>query len=124
MLHALEFEIELKRYRNDHPGVIAVSERIGDLGRATPGVLAKAALFRAWAQGMSGDAAAGVMAFETGLTRWREIATYEGAPVFEGMRSELFERAGRNDEALSILDSIIAASTSSGQVFWLAELLR
>ncbi|MER8456989.1 MULTISPECIES: adenylate/guanylate cyclase domain-containing protein [unclassified Mesorhizobium] len=124
MLHALEFEIELKRYRNDHPGVIAVSERIGELGRATPGVLAKAALFRAWAQGMSGDAAAGVVAFETELTRWREIATYEGAPVFEGMRSELLERAGRNDEALSILDSIIAASTSSGQVFWLAELLR
>jgi hypothetical protein len=40
------------------------------------------------------------------------------------MRAELFVRAGRNDEALSILDGTIAASTRSGQVFWLAELLR
>lgn len=124
LLHALEFDIELKRYRNDHAGVIAIADRIIDLARAMPGVLTKAALFRAWANGLSGDAAAGLEEFEAVLTRQREIATYEGAPVYEGMRAELFQCAGRDDEALSILDNAIAASTSSGQVFWLAELLR
>lgn len=124
LLHALEFEIELKRYRNDYAGVIAVADRIGELGPGVPGVLAKAALFRAWAHGMSGDAAAGLAEFEAGLAHQREIATYEGAPIYAGMRAELFERAGRNDEALAILDGTITASTESGQVFWLAELLR
>lgn len=124
VLHALEFEIELKRYRNDHAGVIAVADRIAEFAQATPGVLAKAALFRAWARGLSGDVAAGLKEFEAGLMRQREIATYEGAPIYEGMRAELFERAARNDEALLILDSAIAASTRSGQVFWLAELMR
>jgi len=124
MLHALEFEIELKRYRNDHAGVIAVADRIAEFVQATPGVIAKTALFRAWAHGLSGDIATGLAEFEAGLTRQREIATYEGAPIYEGMRAELFERAGRNDEAMSILDSAIAASARSGQVFWLAELFR
>ncbi|WP_051440493.1 AAA family ATPase [Ensifer aridi] len=124
VLHALEFEIELERYRNDHAGVIAVADRIAELAQDVPGVVAKAALFRAWAHGMSGDAAAGLAEFEAGLARHREIATSEGMPIYAGMRAELFERAGRNDEALSILDGAIAASTGSGQVFWLAELLR
>lgn len=124
VLHALEFEIELKRYRNDLAGVIAVADRIGELARAAPGVLAKAALFRAWAHGLSGDPAGGLVEFEAGLARQHEIATPEGMPVYEGMRAELFERARRNDEALSILDNAIAASTRSGQVYWLAELLR
>jgi class 3 adenylate cyclase/predicted ATPase len=124
VLHALEFELELKRYRNDYAGVIAVADRISELAQAMPGVLTKAALFRAWAHGLNGNAAAGLAQFEAGLARQREIATYEGAPIYEGMRAELFVRAGRNDEALSILDGTIAASTRSGQVFWLAELLR
>jgi len=124
VLHALEFEIELKCYRNDYAGVIAVADRIAGLAQAMPSVLAKAALFRAWARGLSGDAAVGVAEFEAGLARQREIATYEGAPIYEGMRAELFERAGRFDEALSILDDAIASSTRSGQVFWLAELHR
>ncbi|MCF6117183.1 AAA family ATPase [Mesorhizobium muleiense] len=124
VLHALEFEIELKRYRNDHAGVIAVADRIAELAQAMPSVLAKAALFRAWARGLSGDAAVGLAEFEAGLTRQREVATYEGAPVYEDMRAELFAHAGRKDEALSILNNVIAASTQSGQVFWLTELLR
>lgn len=124
LLHALEFDIELKRYRNDYVGVIAAADRIAELAPAAPGVLAKAALFRAWARGLSKDADAGLADFEAGLKLQREIATYEGAPVYEGMRAELFQRAGKNDEALSILDSAIDASIGSGQVFWLAELLR
>ncbi|MCV3738829.1 AAA family ATPase [Rhizobium sp. TRM96647] len=124
LLHALEFDIELKRYRDDHAGVISAANRIAELAEAVPGVLAKAALFRAWARGLSKDAEAGLAEFEAGLKRQREIATYEGAPVYEGMRAELFERTGRNDEALSILDGAIDASIGSGQVFWLAELLR
>ncbi|MDF1632474.1 AAA family ATPase [Mycoplana sp. MJR14] len=124
LLHALEFDIELKRYRNDHAGVIATADRIAELAPAAPGVLAKAALFRAWARGLSEDAEAGLADFEAGLKLQREIATYEGAPVYEGMRAELFQRAGKNDEALSILDGAIDASIGSGQVFWLAELLR
>lgn len=124
VLHALEFEVELKRYCNDYSGVIAVADRIAELGQAMPSVLAKAALFRAWAQGMSEDAAVGLANFEAALIRQREIATFEGVPVYDGMRSELFARGDRNDEAISILDSAIAASTRSGQVFWLAELLR
>jgi class 3 adenylate cyclase/predicted ATPase len=124
VLHALEFEIELKRYRNDHAGVIAVADRIAEFKQAVPGTLAKAALFRAWANGVSDDPVAGLAEFEAGLARQREIATAEGVPIFDGMRAELFARAGRNDEALSILDDAIAASTRSGQVLWLAELLR
>jgi class 3 adenylate cyclase/predicted ATPase len=124
VLHALEFDIELKRYRNDYAAVIAIADRIAEIAHATPSVLAKAALFRAWAHGLSGDAAAGLAEFEAGLARQREIATYEGAPVYEGMHAELLERAGRNDEALSILNGAIEASIQSGQVFWLAELLR
>jgi len=123
LLHALEFEIELKRYRSDHPGVIAAADRIAELAAAAPTVLAKAALFRAWARGMSRDAATGLDEFEAALARRREIATPEGVPVYEGMRAELLEKAGRLDEARSILDTAIEAS-ESGQVFWLAELLR
>ncbi|WP_353646879.1 adenylate/guanylate cyclase domain-containing protein [Mesorhizobium sp. WSM2239] len=124
VLHALEFEIELNHYRNDYGGVIAVADRIGELALGAPGVLAKAALFRAWAHGLSGDPAGGLMEFEAGLARQQEIATPEGVPIYEGMRAQLFERAGQIDEALSILDNSIAASIRSGQVYWLAELLR
>jgi len=73
---------------------------------------------------MSGDATAGLAEFEASLARQRAIATSEGAPIFDGMRAEVFERAGRLEEALSILDGAITSSTDSGQVFWLAELLR
>jgi len=124
MLHALEFEIELNRYRNDYAGVIAVADRIAALAHDMPDDLTKAALFRAWAVGMSVDASAGLAEFEEGQVRHREIATYEGAPIYEGMRADLYESAGRIDEALPILDAAIAASIRSGQVFWLPELLR
>jgi hypothetical protein len=104
--------------------VIAVADRIANLAQAVPSALAKVALFRAWAHGMSGDAVSGLVEFEAGLMRQREIATSEGVPVYESMRAELFERAGRHDEALSNLDGAIAASVRSGQVFYLPELLR
>jgi class 3 adenylate cyclase/predicted ATPase len=124
ILHALEFEIELKRYQNDYSGTIAVSDRIASLAKGMPSVLTKATLFRAWAHGVSEDAAVGLRDFEAGRDRQRGIATYEGAPIYEGMRAELFERAQRHNEALAILDGAIAASANSGQVFWLAELHR
>jgi hypothetical protein len=89
-----------------------------------PGRLTKATLFRAWARAMSVDAAGGLVEFEAALLRQREIGTYEGAPIYGGMRAEIFERAGKPDHALVTLDETIAASTRSGQVFWLPELLR
>lgn len=123
LLHALEFDLELTCYRNDHEGVIKVADEIAHLAQAVPDVLAKAALFRAWADGMIGDAVAGLAEFEATLIA-RGMSTSEGAPVYDGMRAELSARAGLNEQALSILDNAILTSTQSGQVFWLAELLR
>jgi class 3 adenylate cyclase/predicted ATPase len=124
MLHALEFDIELKFYRNDPPGVIAATEELDRLALALPGVLAKSALFRGWARALSGQPAAGLAEFEAAFERRGEIGTYEGIPVYGGMRAKIFEQLRRLDESEAILDSAIAASTRSGQVFWLPELLR
>jgi class 3 adenylate cyclase/predicted ATPase len=123
-LHALEFAIELNRYRDDYAGVVAVADRIMDLGQAMPSVLTKATLFRSWAQAMSGDVAAALDEFEAAFARQREIGTYEGIPIYDGMRAEIFERAGRHEDAVAVLDEAIVASTRSGQVYWLAELYR
>jgi predicted ATPase len=124
-LHALDYALGLTRYREDHAGAASLAEQMAELAarHGLPGATAKAMLFRGWARAMGGDLA-GIAEFEEGFAQQRRIGTEENRSIHGGMRAQILERLGRNDEALAVLDATIAAATRSGQVFWLAELHR
>jgi predicted ATPase/class 3 adenylate cyclase len=124
--HALDNALLFNHFQKNLTEVQKLAARLRDLAErhSRPNSAAKGEIFAGWAQAMSGDVAEGALMFERGLEHQRAIGTEEDLPLYLDMRSAIFERAGKHEQALLAIDEALDHARRTSDVFWLPELHR
>ncbi len=130
----------------DHPFSLAFALALGDVGlhflrreydaaRApieelnrlvlehdVPAMKVWAALLRGWATTFENGTTAGLAQMEEAIAAWQEMGAVTGTSFQTLLLVEAYERAGRNDDALAALDSILELVTDIGELVLTAEM--
>src|SRR5262249_53789686 len=85
---------------------------------------AQVPIYEGQLQLMRGEARAAVTLMRQGLDAYRAIGATLWSAYFASLLGEALEQDGRLDEALSLLEDLIAAVSDTGEVWYAAELHR
>lgn len=126
LAHAIDIAITLSKYRRD---VEAVAERSAELvelaeTKGFPDYIAKAKLFGAWANAVTGETETGFGDMVCAMTTLRSTGTHEDFPIYLEMFAEVCDGLGMKQEALDYLNEALALSDTYSIGYWTAELHR
>jgi predicted ATPase/class 3 adenylate cyclase len=124
--HSLHIQMMLHQYRGDGARVLELAGEITDFAEKFnfQGLASRAKVFRGWAMGKLGDAAAGMAVIEEGLAEHRASNSEEDFPVYFEMLAEAYGAEGEPELGLPLLDEALSMAERSGLQYWTAELLR
>ena len=126
LVHALDMNLLLHRYRRDAATVLVRAEELIDFaGREKfPVHEAKGLVFRGWALAQLGEPEQGIKLLRSGLASQKDVGTREDFPIFIDMLAEILGMTGRSEEGLRHIDHVLSETEASGLRFWTAELYR
>jgi predicted ATPase len=86
--------------------------------------LAGAAIMLGWAMVASGDVDAGIAEAGRGIDAWQATGADLAGPYYFSLLAAGYQAAGQNQSARDLVERGVAQAERSGEVWWLAELLR
>ena len=81
-------------------------------------------ILEGWATVNEGEIDGGIELLRVGVAAWREAGARLWLPLFLALEAQAYDKAGRNEVALSAIDQAIAISEETGERWCLAEILR
>ncbi|MFO1157766.1 MAG: AAA family ATPase [Reyranellaceae bacterium] len=82
------------------------------------------AILRGRAQALNGDVQGGIALMREGLEAYRNTGAVIGLPQFIDLLASTCEAAGQIEEAVSMLDEVIALTSQTGERWYVAEVTR
>ncbi len=86
--------------------------------------IAGAAIMLGWAMVETGEVAAGIAEAERGINAWQATGADVAGPYYFSPLASGCQRAGQHERARDLVERGMAQAERSGEVWWLAELLR
>lgn len=126
VVHALDMELMLLRYRGDAEAATATAHRLLERARAEQyeEYQLKARAFLAWAGVVSRREPRGLDLLADAIDTHLAIGTREDPPILLEMLAEACGRVGDRERGLEAIDRATALTAESGLGFWQPELLR